>query len=89
LGTAKVLGVVAILVPGFRQLKEWAYAGLVFNLAGALYSHLAVGDGLGVWIGPVIGLTLVVGSYLSYRQLNDVGSTDAYQGAEVAHGAPG
>ncbi len=38
LGVAKFLGVVAILVPGFPRLKEWAYAGLFFDLAGATYS---------------------------------------------------
>src|SRR5262245_21246723 len=48
LGTAKILGVVAVLVPGFDRLKEWAYAGLVFDIAGALYSHLAVGDPVSV-----------------------------------------
>src|SRR5262245_32048948 len=41
IGIAKTLGVVAVLVPGFRRLKEWAYAGLVFDLIGALYSHVA------------------------------------------------
>lgn len=63
LGTAKVLGVVAVLVPSFPRLKEWAYAGLVFDLLGALYSHLRVGDPASTWVFPVIGLLLVVGSY--------------------------
>ncbi|WP_229248960.1 DoxX family protein [Dyadobacter sandarakinus] len=45
LGIAKLLGVIAILVPGFPRIKEWAYAGLFFDLAGALYSHIAAGDG--------------------------------------------
>jgi hypothetical protein len=44
IGIAKILGVVAVLVPGFPRLKEWAYAGLVFDLTGALYSHISVGD---------------------------------------------
>lgn len=38
IGVAKVLGSVAILVPGFPRIKEWAYAGLVFDLVGAVYS---------------------------------------------------
>lgn len=38
---AKMLGAVAILVPGFKTIKEWAYAGLFFDLAGALYSGVA------------------------------------------------
>jgi len=45
LGVAKTLGVIAILVPGFPRLTEWAYAGLFFDLVGATYSNIAV-DGL-------------------------------------------
>ena len=41
LGVAKLLGIVAILVPGFPRLKEWAYAGFTFDLVGAVYSGLA------------------------------------------------
>lgn len=42
IGVAKVLGVAAILIPGFPRLREWAYAGLFFDLAGAVYSVVAV-----------------------------------------------
>jgi hypothetical protein len=45
IGVAKMLGVVAILVPGFPRIKEWAYAGLFFDLAGATYSLIA-NDGM-------------------------------------------
>jgi len=41
IGVAKLLGVIAILVPGFPQIKEWAYAGLMFDLIGATYSQIA------------------------------------------------
>ena len=41
LGIAKLLGVIAILIPGFNRLKEWAYAGLFFDLIGATYSAIA------------------------------------------------
>jgi DoxX-like family len=68
LGTAKTLGVVVVLVPGVWRLKEWAYAGLVFDLIGALYSHISVGDGPSAWGLPVVGLMLVIGSYVSYRR---------------------
>ena len=44
LGTAKVLGVAALLWPGWPRLKEWAYAGFTFNLVGATWSHLATGQ---------------------------------------------
>jgi hypothetical protein len=41
LGIAKVLGVIGILVPVPPRLKEWAYAGLFFDLVGAMYSGIA------------------------------------------------
>ncbi|MCD6012811.1 MAG: DoxX-like family protein [Flavipsychrobacter sp.] len=43
LGIAKILGVIAILIPGFPRIKEWAYAGLAFDLIGVVYSSLAMG----------------------------------------------
>jgi uncharacterized membrane protein YphA (DoxX/SURF4 family) len=43
LGTWKILGAIAILVPGFPRLKEWAYAGIFFDLTGAAVSCAAVG----------------------------------------------
>jgi hypothetical protein len=47
LGVAKTLGVIAIVVPGFPRIKEWAYAGLTFDLLGAAYSNICV-DGFQV-----------------------------------------
>jgi DoxX-like family len=41
LGVAKLLGVIAILVPGFPRIKQWAYAGFFFDLTGASYSGIA------------------------------------------------
>lgn len=35
---AKILGSIALLIPGLRTIKEWAYAGLFFDLIGAFYS---------------------------------------------------
>ena len=43
IGIWKILGVVALLIPKFPLLKEWAYAGLVFLFTGAIFSHIAVG----------------------------------------------
>jgi hypothetical protein len=68
LGTAKMLGLVAILVPSLGRLREWAFAGLTFDLLGALYSHLSVGDSPAAWIPAVIGLFMVGTSYLLYRR---------------------
>jgi len=44
LGGCKILGVIAILIPKFPVLKEWAYAGFFFILLGAIFSHIATGD---------------------------------------------
>jgi hypothetical protein len=67
LGVAKMLGVAAILVPGMPKLKEWAFAGLLFDVTGALYSHLSVGDSGGGWLPAVVGFGLIAGSYVAYR----------------------
>jgi hypothetical protein len=47
LGTWKVLGALALLIPGRPLLKEWAYAGAFFTYTGAIVSHLATGYSLG------------------------------------------
>lgn len=44
IGMWKLAGAVALLIPGFPRLKEWAYAGIFFNMTGAFVSHAAVGD---------------------------------------------
>jgi len=67
LGIAKSAAVATILLPGMRRVKEWAFAGLIFDLVGALYSHLSSGDGPSAWLPAVIGLSLVSGAYLLYR----------------------
>ena len=64
IGIAKLLGVVAILIPRFARLKEWAYAGLFFDLIGATYSIAASGAPMANWIFMVLPLALGIGSYL-------------------------
>src|SRR5262249_61950066 len=46
LGAWKISGVVALLIPRFALVKEWAYAGFFFMMSGAIFSHIAVGDTL-------------------------------------------
>jgi hypothetical protein len=46
IGAWKILGVIAILVPRFKLLKEWAYAGFIFVMSGAVISHIAMGDSM-------------------------------------------
>jgi hypothetical protein len=67
LGTAKMLGVAAVLVPGVPRLKEWAFAGLAFDVTGAIYSHLSIGDPPSAWGPAAIALALIAGSYVAYR----------------------
>jgi hypothetical protein len=68
LGVAKTLGVAAILIPGFRRIKEWAYAGLIFDLAGAIYSVIAVGMPPLSAIPIVVILLIGFSSYYFYHK---------------------
>jgi hypothetical protein len=73
LGWAKLLGVIAILVPGsYPRIKEWAYAGLFIDLTGALYSNLCT---TGASAGMLMMLIWVVPGIVSYiyyhKRLNE------------------
>jgi hypothetical protein len=68
LGVAKLLGVVGILTPGFPRIKEWAYAGFIFDLIAAAYSIRSVGDPIGQSAGALLGLILAVASYALYHK---------------------
>jgi hypothetical protein len=63
LGIWKILGVVVILIPKFTLVKEWAYAGFFFAMSGAVVSHIAVGDGMGEILPPLLLLVLTVVSW--------------------------
>lgn len=63
LGFWKISGAVAILVPRFTRLKEWAYAGIFFNYTGAVASHLLAGDSTRVWAGPAVFALLGIASW--------------------------
>jgi uncharacterized membrane protein YphA (DoxX/SURF4 family) len=64
LGAWKILGALAIAVPAFPRVKEWAYAGMMFDLTGAAISRAVVGDGAAGVIPPLIVASLVVASWL-------------------------
>ncbi len=68
LGLARILALIALLVPGFPRLKEWAYAGLVFDLVGVIYSFIAVKFPPEYFIFPVIILGLIFSSYFLYHK---------------------
>lgn len=59
----KILGVVAVLMPKFPLLKEWAYAGFFIAMSGAIVSHLIVGDEAKELFGPTLLLVLTVVSW--------------------------
>ena len=59
----KFLGVATVLVPKFPLLKEWAYAGFFFAMSGAVFSHLAIGDGVKEFFGPMLLIILSIVSW--------------------------
>ncbi len=63
LGVAKILGVIALLIPGVPLLKEWAYAGFTFDLSGAASSHAFVGDSPAEMLVPLVILSIAIASY--------------------------
>jgi len=63
IGIWKILGVIAILIPKFPLLKEWAYAGFFFLMSGAVISHLVVGDAAKELFGPMLLIILTVASW--------------------------
>ena len=75
IGFAKMLGIIAVLAPAQPLLKEWAYAGLCFNMAGATASHAFSGDPLSHTVRPAIVLGLVVASYLLRPEARRLPST--------------
>jgi len=68
ISVAKLLGIVALLVPGFPRLKEWAYAGFTIDITGALYSSICSGDPASAWSMLFIGYIIIFGSYFYYHK---------------------
>jgi uncharacterized membrane protein YphA (DoxX/SURF4 family) len=62
MGTWKLLGAIAIVIPGFPRVKEWAYAGFFFDLTGAAATRAFVGDGAADILAPLVFLGLVMAS---------------------------
>ncbi|MEZ4722143.1 MAG: DoxX family protein [Flavobacteriales bacterium] len=63
LGAWKLLGVIAILIPGYPLIKEWAYAGFFFAMSGAIASYVVMGDGAAEFVAPSILLVMMVVSW--------------------------
>lgn len=63
IGVWKIPCAFALLVPGFPRLKEWGYAGAVFNYTGAAASHLLSGDGAAKWAPPLVFALIALASW--------------------------
>jgi len=63
LGIAKILGVIALLIPKFPLLKEWAYAGFFFMMSGAIFTHIAAGNSISEIFPSLLLLILTVVSW--------------------------
>ena len=68
ISVAKLVALVVIFIPKFPRLKEWAYAGLVIDITGAMYSILVTGHAVSDLIFPLLALLLVFGSYYFYHR---------------------
>lgn len=69
LGIAKLLGIIAILIPAdFPRIKEWAYAGLAFDLIGATYSQLASDGFMPGVLFMILPLAFLAASYLLHHK---------------------
>lgn len=66
LGVCKILGVVAALMPGRPLVKEYAYAGFIFLMTGAIFSHIAHGDVFGEMFPSILLLVITLLSW-SFR----------------------
>jgi len=73
LGVWKPLGAIALLVPGFPRLKEWAYAGTFINMTGAAASSVASGDDVGNIIWALIFAVLTLASWALRPQSRTLG----------------
>ncbi|MBO0936352.1 DoxX family protein [Fibrella sp. HMF5335] len=84
IGTGKLLGTVAILLPGFQLLKEWAYAGFFFVMSGAATSHLATGESVTAVLPSLVLLSLIVVSWQFRPADRKVSSLNPFQRDEQA-----
>jgi uncharacterized membrane protein len=83
IGCWKVLGTIALLVPRFPRVKEWAYAGIFFNMTGAAISHAACGDAAWHVIVTLAFAVLAIASWAlrpSTRRLDNLSSQTNHSG---------
>lgn len=88
LGVWKVLAAIALVVPGFPQLKEWAYAGIAFDLIGATTSHLMAGSPIDKAIIPLVFLAIAFVSWALRPESRRLPKTFAFSGVGATAPAP-
>jgi uncharacterized membrane protein YphA (DoxX/SURF4 family) len=69
IGVWKMLGAIVVVIPKIPRIKEWAYAGMIFDLSGAAFSRFTIGDPLPQIIIPLCLATLVTVNYLLRHSL--------------------
>lgn len=67
ISVAKLLGVIALVIPGYPRIKEWAYAGLTFDLIGAMYAQIMTHEP--GWPVMLVFIGVLAGSYIYYHKL--------------------
>lgn len=73
----KVLGVIAISIPSIpAKVKEWAYAGLAYNLIFAFISHAFVDKNIGFMLMPLVFLCILAVSYVYNNKIRKSKSTN-------------
>ncbi|GAO41047.1 DoxX family protein [Flavihumibacter petaseus] len=69
LGLAKILAGIGLLIPGYPRLKEWVYAGIFYDLLGAVYSGVSIGDPIVQWLPMLIFFAILFLSYYYHHRL--------------------
>ena len=77
LGVAKCLAAIVILIPGIPRLKEWAFAGFTFDMAGAMYSTIALGAAFKDWSWFLLFFALEAAAYILFRMREKAQATIA------------
>ena len=71
LGVLKILGIIALLIPGYPRIKEWAYAGFFFDLLGATYSALSKDGYSPPMLIMILPFSFLAISYIYYHKILD------------------
>ncbi|MFZ6008729.1 MAG: DoxX family protein [Bacteroidota bacterium] len=74
-GLTKALGIVALFIPGYPKVKEWVYAGFTFDLIGAMYCTLAVGDPITSILFQLVALIFMAASYVYFVRVQKLATT--------------